>query len=50
MKLKGHHIFTTGGADGIGAACVLDAAEAGAKVSFCDIVMILFKMSSVTTI
>ena len=37
MKLAGHHIFVTGGADGIGAACVLDAAEAGAKVSFCDI-------------
>ena len=37
MKLKGHHIFVTGGADGIGAACVLDAAENGAKVSFCDI-------------
>ena len=37
MKLKGHHIFTTGGADGIGAACVLDAAQSGAKVSFCDI-------------
>ena len=37
MKLKGHHVFTTGGADGIGAACVLDAAQAGARVSFCDI-------------
>ena len=37
MKLKDHHVFTTGGADGIGAACVLDAAQAGARVSFCDI-------------
>ena len=37
MKLKNQHIFVTGGADGIGAACVLDAAENGAKVSFCDI-------------
>ena len=32
MKLKNEHIFVTGGADGIGAACVLDAAQAGAKV------------------
>ena len=37
MKLSGQHIFVTGGADGIGAACVLDAAQAGARVSFCDI-------------
>ena len=37
MKLNGQHIFVTGGADGIGAACVLDAAQAGARVSFCDI-------------
>jgi NAD(P)-dependent dehydrogenase (short-subunit alcohol dehydrogenase family) len=37
MKLNGQHIFVTGGADGIGAACVLDAATEGAKVSFCDI-------------
>ena len=37
MKLSGQHIFVTGGADGIGAACVLDAAQAGARVSYCDI-------------
>ncbi len=37
MKLAGQHIFVTGGADGIGAAIALDAAQAGAKVSFCDI-------------
>ena len=37
MKLKGQHIFVTGGAAGIGAAIVLDAAQEGAKVSFCDI-------------
>lgn len=37
MKLKDEHVFVTGGADGIGAAIVLDAAQAGARVSFCDI-------------
>jgi len=37
MKLKNEHILVTGGAAGIGAAIVLDAAQAGAKVSFCDI-------------
>jgi len=37
MKLNGQHIFVTGGADGIGAAIVLDALQAGARVSFCDI-------------
>ena len=37
MKLKGQHIFVTGGADGIGAAIVLDALLAGARTSFCDI-------------
>lgn len=37
MKLKDRHVYVTGGADGIGAAIVLDAAEAGAKVSFCDL-------------
>ncbi|NQW06129.1 MAG: SDR family NAD(P)-dependent oxidoreductase, partial [SAR202 cluster bacterium] len=37
MKLKGQHIFVTGGADGIGRAVVQDAADAGAKVSFCDL-------------
>ncbi len=37
MKLKGEHVFVTGGADGIGAAIVLDVAQAGARVSFCDV-------------
>jgi NAD(P)-dependent dehydrogenase (short-subunit alcohol dehydrogenase family) len=37
MKLKDRHVYVTGGADGIGAAIVLDAAEAGARVSFCDL-------------
>jgi short-subunit dehydrogenase len=37
MNLNGEHIFVTGGANGIGAAIVLDALQAGAKVSFCDI-------------
>ena len=37
MKLKDQHIFVTGGADGIGRAVVQDAADAGAKVSFCDL-------------
>lgn len=37
MKLNGQHIFVTGGADGIGAAIVLDSLEAGARTSFCDI-------------
>jgi NAD(P)-dependent dehydrogenase (short-subunit alcohol dehydrogenase family) len=37
MKLKDRHVYVTGGADGIGAAIVLDALEAGAKVSFCDL-------------
>lgn len=37
MKLQNEHIFVTGGASGIGAAIVRDAAENGARVSFCDI-------------
>lgn len=37
MKLSNEHILVTGGADGIGAAIVLDAVNEGAKVSFCDI-------------
>ena len=37
MRLKNRHVFVTGGADGIGAGIVLDAAQEGAKVSFCDI-------------
>lgn len=37
MKLINEHIFVTGGANGIGAAIVLDAAQKGAKVSFCDL-------------
>jgi NAD(P)-dependent dehydrogenase (short-subunit alcohol dehydrogenase family) len=37
MRLDGEHIFVTGGATGIGSAIVLDSANAGAKVSFCDI-------------
>ena len=37
MKLKDQHIFVTGGADGIGRAVVQDVADAGAKVSFCDL-------------
>lgn len=37
MKLKDEHILVTGGASGIGAAIVLDAASEGAKVSFCDL-------------
>jgi NAD(P)-dependent dehydrogenase (short-subunit alcohol dehydrogenase family) len=37
MRLKDEHILVTGGADGIGAAIVLDAANEGARVSFCDI-------------
>ena len=37
MRLKNEHILVTGGAAGIGAAIVLDAAQEGARVSFCDI-------------
>lgn len=37
MKLANEHILVTGGAAGIGAALVLDAAQEGAHVSFCDI-------------
>lgn len=37
MKLVGEHVFVTGGAKGIGAAIVRDAANEGAKVSFVDI-------------
>jgi NAD(P)-dependent dehydrogenase (short-subunit alcohol dehydrogenase family) len=37
VKLKDQHIFVTGGADGIGRAVVQDVADAGAKVSFCDL-------------
>ena len=37
MNLNGQHSFVTGGADGIGAAIVLDTLQAGARTSFCDI-------------
>ena len=37
MKLANKHIFVTGGAKGIGAAIVQDAADEGAAVSFIDI-------------
>jgi len=37
MKLANKHIFVTGGAKGIGAAIVQDAAGEGAAVSFIDI-------------
>ena len=37
MKLNNEHVFVTGGADGIGAAIVLDVVQAGARTSFCDI-------------
>lgn len=37
MNLQNEHVFVTGGANGIGAAIVLDAAQSGAKVSFCDL-------------
>jgi NAD(P)-dependent dehydrogenase (short-subunit alcohol dehydrogenase family) len=37
MKLQNEHVFVTGGANGIGAAIVLDVAQSGAKVSFCDL-------------
>jgi len=37
MKLKDQHIFVTGGAQGIGAAIVLDAVQSGARVSFVDL-------------
>jgi len=37
MKLQNEHVLVTGGANGIGAAIVLDAAQSGAKVSFCDL-------------
>ncbi|MSW58408.1 MAG: SDR family NAD(P)-dependent oxidoreductase, partial [Actinobacteria bacterium] len=37
MKLAGEHIFVAGGAVGVGAAIVTDAAAQGAKVSFIDI-------------
>lgn len=37
MNLTGMHIFVTGGAQGIGAAIVKDAAERGGRVSFGDI-------------
>ncbi len=37
MKLNNEHIWVTGGAAGIGAAIVFDAAQEGAKVSFCDV-------------
>lgn len=36
-KLEGRHVLVTGGSMGIGAACVRDAAENGARVSFVDI-------------
>ena len=37
MKLQNEHVFVTGGANGIGAAIVLDVSQSGAKVSFCDL-------------
>lgn len=37
MKLVNEHVFVTGGANGIGSAIVLDAAQNGAKVSYCDL-------------
>lgn len=37
MKLNDQHIFVTGGAQGIGGAIVLNAAQNGARVSFVDI-------------
>lgn len=37
MKLKDQHIFVTGGAQGIGAAIVLEAVQSGARVSFVDL-------------
>lgn len=37
MKLTDHHILVTGGANGVGAAVVRDAALCGAEVSFVDI-------------
>jgi NAD(P)-dependent dehydrogenase (short-subunit alcohol dehydrogenase family) len=43
MKLANKHIFVTGGAKGIGAAIVQDAADEGAAVSFIDIDVHLVK-------
>ena len=37
MKLNNQHIFVSGGAQGIGGAIVLNAAQNGARVSFVDI-------------
>lgn len=37
MRLAGEHLLVTGGAQGIGEAIVIDAAQEGAKVSFIDI-------------
>jgi NAD(P)-dependent dehydrogenase (short-subunit alcohol dehydrogenase family) len=37
MSLNNQHIFVTGGAQGIGGAIVLNAAQKGARVSFVDI-------------
>lgn len=37
MNLNNQHIFVTGGAQGIGGAIVLNAAQNGARVSFVDI-------------
>lgn len=37
MKLNNKHVFVTGGAQGIGGAIVLHAAQNGARVSFVDI-------------
>lgn len=37
MNLEGKHVFVTGGAQGIGRAIVLKAAQSGARVSFVDI-------------
>ncbi len=37
MRLKNEHVIVTGGSQGIGEACVIQAAEEGARVSFIDI-------------
>ena len=44
MKLVNEHVFVTGGANGIGAAIVLDAAQNGAKVSFCDLAVVRIRI------
>ena len=37
MRLQNEHVIVTGGSQGIGEACVIEAAEQGARVSFVDI-------------